>query len=61
MARFQRRGEWYRDVVLYVTKRDANGRPREARLLYDEETHNVAEGDEFMIVYAVEKCLERKS
>lgn len=59
--RFQRRGEWFANVVLYVTKRDASGRPREARFLYDEETHAVKEGDEFLIVFAPEQCLEKKS
>lgn len=48
-------------VVLKVTGRDANGRPSEASVVYDEQTVQVADGDEFITCYVPEKCVAKRS
>lgn len=55
------RGKDHDLVVLYVTKRDPNGLPREARFLYDDETHQVKEGDEFVTAYIPTANLRKRS
>ena len=51
-------GETYVPLVLYVTKRSPDGRPRELRTVYDEETHQMKSGDEFLVVFALESMLK---
>lgn len=51
-------GEVYVPLTLYVTKRSPDGRPRELRTIYDEETHQVQSGDEFLVVFVCESVLK---
>lgn len=52
-------GEEYVPVVLHVTSRDQHGRPRECRTLYDEESIEVVEGMEFIVVFAPKKLVTK--
>lgn len=52
--RFQRNGKWYRVVVLKVTKSDNKGRPSEARVMYEEQSAEVQQGDEFVTAFIPE-------
>jgi hypothetical protein len=52
--RFQRQGKWYRVVVLKVTKSDRKGRPEEAKVMYEEQSAEVQNGDEFVTAFIPE-------
>lgn len=54
-------GQAYKPAVLLVTGRDAFGRPKEATFLHDEESVEVRDGLEFLVVYAVADCLRKRS
>jgi uncharacterized protein YacL (UPF0231 family) len=54
-------GEEYPAVVVMVTGRDATGRPREGRFLYEEESINLKGGEEFLIVFANGKSIAKRS
>lgn len=41
----------YRATVLHVTGRTENGRPRECRVLHDDESIDLQGGEQFVIVY----------
>ncbi len=56
----QRRGKWFRLVVLHVTGRDAQGRARTANLVYGEESIPLTDGDEFVTAYLPEAAINRK-
>lgn len=44
--------QFYRPLVFLITSRDALGRPREFRALYDEESIELKGGEDFMIAFA---------
>lgn len=54
------KGEIYKIVVMHITKKTADGRPREARMVYDDETVDLEGGEEFMTVFVPAVLLKKK-
>lgn len=54
------RDEPHRLVVLYVTGSDAQGRPTEARIVYDDATVQIVNGAEFVTCWIPEKTLHKR-
>lgn len=52
--RFQRNGKWFRCVVLHVTKSDTKGRPTEGQIIYEEQSVQLQQGDEFVTCFIPE-------
>lgn len=54
-------GDKYRPTVLLITSRTPNGLPHECRIIHDDETVQLKGGEEFAVVYILEKLLEPAS
>ena len=48
-------------VVLHITGRDRFGRPRTAEFIYDDESMNIEEGEEFVTAFVQTKCIAKKA
>lgn len=53
--------EMYRVVVLKVEGRAPDGRPRECRFVYDEESVHVADGDEFITAFVPSATIAKRA
>lgn len=52
--------EWYQLVVLLIHSKDARGRPKLATFIHDEETVDLAGGEEFITAFVPKKMLEKE-
>lgn len=53
------RGVEHRLVLLKILGRDEHGRPKEAKVLYDENVENVEGGEEYVTALVPSKCVEK--
>lgn len=54
-------GETYVPSVLLVTGRDEQGRPRECRIVQQEQQVHLQGGEEFLVVFAHEASIAKRS
>jgi len=54
-------GEPFKPVVLLVLGRDVLGRPSECRFVHDEQTVTLKGGEEFIVAFAPEKVVARRT
>jgi len=52
-------GEKYTATVMRIDEKDQHGRPRKLTLIPDDETVHINEGNQFMIVYAPKKMVDK--
>ena len=52
-------GEMFRATVFKVEGRDELGRPRECRMLGEQESVSIKDGDEFIVAFVSERVLGR--
>lgn len=53
------KGETYRLILLKVLGRDEHGRPKDAKILYDENVEHIEGGEEYVTAFVPTKCVEK--
>jgi len=55
------RGEVYVAAVFQILSKDAFGRPKDTKMIHDEETVNIEGGEEFMVGFVLKTFTEHRT